>query len=403
MEYLDLESKKWKPGEWTYINKLKWGRPELEQIMKVLESDWFAGNSKFNERFEAKLVEFSGMKFAQTTNSGSAALEIAVQTLLQKGIWKRGDKILHPALTFPTSISSCIMAGLVPVFVDVDEGTYVISDDGMDKAFEIHKDIKGAIIPALLGNVPNIDKLKFHLDNKPLIIDSCDVMGSKWDGKEVGSYGDFAAYSFYGSHHISTFGVGGGLVTNNPEYASFMKSLTFWGRDFSFDTADPIESFLRRYSYQSIGMDAQMTAVQAAFGLAQFERLPEYLGERNTVFNRLHNLFLRYQDYFILPMRTDIKADVNWFCFPITIRQGTPFTREFFVKHLLDKKIEIRPIMAGNLCNHLPYSMIKSEIVGSLHNSDVVSRRGFFIPSAPMSSEQLEYYISVLEAFLKKY
>jgi CDP-6-deoxy-D-xylo-4-hexulose-3-dehydrase len=399
----NLESKKWKPGDWTYINKLQWGQPELDKITEALDSDWFAGNSKFNTNFEKKVSEFSGLKYVQTMNSGSAALEIAVQTLVQKKIWRRGDKILHPALTFPTSIASAIMAGLVPVFVDVDEGTYVISDDGMEKAFEIHPDIKGAVIPALLGNAPNIDKLKTLLDNKPLIIDSCDVMGTKWDGREIGSYGDFAAYSFYGSHHISTFGVGGALATDNPEYSVAMKSMCFWGRDFSADGLDPIQNFLRRYSYSYIGLDAQMSAVQAAFGLAQFDRLPEYLGERNAVFNRLHNLFLRYQDYFILPMRTDIKADINWFCFPITLRQGTPFTREFFVKYLLDNKIEIRPIMAGNLTNHLPYAMIKSEIVGSLHNSDVVSRRGFFIPGCPMPSDQLENYITVLEGFLKKY
>ena len=102
-------------------------------------------------------------------------------------------------------------------------------------------------------------------------------------------------------------------------------------------------------------------------------------------------------------MRTDIKADVNWFCFPITLRQGTPFTREFFVRYLYENKVEIRPIMAGNLTNHLPYTMIKSEIVGNLHNSDVVSRRGFFIPACPMSEIQLDYYINILEGFLKKY
>lgn len=402
MGFLDLKNKGWTQGQWTYINKLVWGEPELENILSVLNSDWFAGNSEFNAKFENKLKEFTGLKFFQTTNSGSAGLEVAVQTLIQKGVIKRGDKVLHPALTFPTSIASAIMAGLVPVYVDVGEGTYVIDEEKARSTLESH-DIKAAIIPALLGNAPNIDVLKNILGDRPLIIDSCDVMGTKWNNNEIGSYGDFAAYSFYGSHHISTFGVGGGVGTNNPEYADYAKSLVFWGRDFSTDGLSQIDSFLNRYSYKSIGLDAQLSAIQAAFGVAQMERLPEYLGQRNSVFNRLNSLFAQYDNYFVLPKVTSIKADVSWFCFPITLKVGTPFSREFFAKHLLDNKVEIRPIMAGSLINHEPYALSNFEIAGSLHNSEIVSRRGFFIPSAPMGSEQLENYISILESFLRKY
>jgi len=403
MGYLDLKNKQWQKGDWTFINKLVWDEKELLSLVDCLSGDWFGGNSKFNKKFEALLCNFTGIKHAQTTNSGSAALEIAVQTLVQSGVWKRGDKILHPGLTFPTSIASAILAGLVPVFVDVDEGTYVISEKEVAKALEIHPDIKGAIIPALLGNAPNMDKIKELLGDRKIILDSCDVMGTKWDEKEIGSYGDFAAYSFYGSHHLSTAGVGGALVTNNDEWATAVESMTFWGRDFSTDSLDPTENFLRRYSYRTIGLDAQMSAMQAAFGLAQFERLPEFIGERETVYRRVHRVFERYQDYFILPQRTDIKARVSWFCFPLTLKPGIPFSREFFVRFLLENKIEIRPIMAGNLTNHLPYSVIPHEIVGDLHQSDIVSRRGFFIPACPMQSDQLESYIQVLEAFLRKY
>src|SRR5690606_9815915 len=145
-DFRRLQNKEWVEGQdWIFINKLFWGEQELQKIKEVLESDWFAGNSKFNKDFENKLSQFTGMKYAQTTNSGSAALEVAVQTLVQKGIWKRGDKILHPTLTFPTSISSAIMAGLVPVYADVGEGTYVLSDEEINRAFDRYPDIAGAI------------------------------------------------------------------------------------------------------------------------------------------------------------------------------------------------------------------------------------------------------------------
>jgi len=399
---LDLKNKDWSVGQTSYINKLYWGKPEVRKVLDVLEGDWFGGNSKFNTEFEQKLAAFTGMRHFQTTNSGSAGLEVAVQTLIQKGIWKSGDKILHPALSFPTSISSAIMAGLIPVYADVGEGTYVLSDESIEKAFEKHPDIAGAIVPALLGNVPNLELLRKHLGDKPLILDSCDVMGSKWDGREVGSYGDFAAYSFYGSHHISTFGVGGGVATNNPDYARYAKSLVFWGRDFSTDGLNPVENFLRRYSYESVGLDAQMSAVQAAFGLAQLERLPEYLGQREVVFRKLQNLFSRYMDYFILPTRVSDRVDISWFCYPLTLSPNTPFSREFFVKYLLDNKVEIRPIMS-NLLDNAVFSNTNHIVIGNTRNADIVARRGFFLPACPMSEEQLDNYINTLEGFLKRY
>src|SRR5690606_14094921 len=146
---------------------------------------------------------------------------------------------------------------------------------------------------------------------------------------------------------------------------------------------------------RSIGLDAQMSAVQAAFGVAQFERLPEYLGQREAIFRRLQNLFSRYLDYFVLPTRVSSKADISWFCYPITLTPQAPFSREFFVKYLLNNKIEIRPIMAGNLTNHEPYSAVDYYSTNNTRNSDVVSRRGFFIPSCPMPIEQLEYYLEI--------
>lgn len=402
MGFMDLASKKWEMGQPILINKLVWNENELEKIIEVLASDWFAGNSKFNLEFEKELIRFSGLKHFVTTNSGSSAIEVAVQTLIQKGIWHRGDKILHPGLTFPTSISSSIFAGLIPVYADVGEGTYVLSAESIRNAFEKYPDIKGAIVPALLGNTPDIDVLLECLNGKPLILDSCDVMGSKWDDKEVGSYGTFAAYSFYGSHHISTMGVGGGLGTNNDEYADFNRSLVFWGRDFATDNLGAVENFLKRYSYKSIGLDAQMSAPQAAFGLAQLQRLPEYIGQREAIFRRLAQLFVKYQDYFILPERVSNKADVSWFCYPLTIKSNAPFTREFFVKHLVNKKIECRPVMA-TILDHFPYGSNQYLQTDDLHNASLVGRKGFFIPACPMELDQLNYYIESLEEFMEKY
>jgi len=402
MSIFDLENKKWKPGEWILINKLQWGLPEIQQLEKVLDTDWFGGNGAFNEEFESKIKRFTGAKYFQSTNSGSSALEIAIQIFIQKGIWKPGDKILHPALTFPTSISAAIMAGLVPIYMDVEPGTYVISSEKMKQAFVDYPEIKGAIIPLLIGNVPDMDLLKELLGDRPLIVDSCDTIGSQWREKEAGLYGDIFTYSFYGSHHISTFGVGGGFGTNNPEYYELGKSLAFWGRDFDVENGDRLTSFLRRYSYKTIGFDAQMSAVQAAFGSAQMDRLPEYIGQRASLFRKLQQLFAKHSDSVIQPVRVSDKADPSWFCYPITLKKKSAFTREEIVNYLLDNKIEIRPVMAL-LPDQIPYQNVPHYIVGDIQDALDVANRGFFIPCFPMSNEQEEEYLWTLRGFLDHY
>ena len=400
MTDLNLTHKKWAPGEWIFINKLQWGNPEIERVIEVLAKDWF-GHGEFNITFENGIKRFGDLRYFYSVNSGSAAIEMAVQTLVQLGLWKRGDKFLHPSLTFPTSLSTALMAGLVPVFVDVDPGTYVINAERAAQALQADPNIKGAIIPLLLGNVPDLDVLKSALGDRPLIIDSCDTMGSKWRGREAITFGDIGAYSFYGSHHISTFGVGGGVGTNNEKFAETLNSMRLWGRKFN-ERQTQLESFLNRYTYETLGLDSQMTAVQAAFGVAQLERLPEYIGKRHAIFVKLQRLFSRYMRYFILPERASDKADVSWFCYPIIVRPEAPFTRNEFAQYILDNKIEIRPIFT-NILEHPMFKGIPYLIHGTTENTEMAIDRGFFIPACPMEPEQEEYYFNVLTAFLERY
>jgi len=278
-------------NNWIYINKFIFGDLEKQKVNEVINGNWFAGNSKFNVEFENCIKRFANIKHFQLTNSGSSALEIAIQVLIQSGRIKPGDLFLHPLITFPTSLSSAVMAGLVPVFVDSDPGTYQISTEGIKQALQEYPGIKLAIIPALFGNIPDMDVLKESLGDRYLIVDSCDTIGSKWEDKEFISYGDMGAYSFYSSHHISTM-VGGGLATNNDEFYELAKSMTFWGRDFSTDNLSLVENFLKRYTYRTLGLDAQLNSISAGIGLAQMEKLPDIIGRRKYVFTKLQKLFM---------------------------------------------------------------------------------------------------------------
>lgn len=396
----NLTHKKWSPGNWVYINKLQWGEPEVKKVIDVLAEDWF-GHGRFNTDFEDAVKRFSGLKYFHTVNSGSAAIEMAVQSLIQSGRWKRGDKFLHPSLTFPTSLSSALMAGLVPVLVDTEPGTYVINAEAAAEAIKYDPNIRGAIIPLLLGNVPNLNVLKTALAGRPMIIDSCDTMGSLWDGTEAITHGTVGAYSFYGSHHISTFGVGGGVGTDDDELNDILASLRMWGRKLNVPK-DQLGSFLARYTYTTLGLDAQMTAVQAAFGLAQMDRLSEYIGKRKAIFTKLQRIFMRYMRWFIQPQRASDHADVSWFCYPIVVRSGAPFSRNDFAQYMLDNKVEIRPIFT-NILEHPMFKDVPYLVHGEIENTLQATENGFFIPACPMDEEQEEYYLGVVQAFLEKW
>lgn len=382
------------------INKFKLGQEELDNIQACIDGNWFGGNSKFNKQFEEEVERITGIKHYQSTNSGSAAIEIAVQVLIQSGKLKRGDLFVHPAVTFPTSLSSAIMAGLLPVYVDCQRGTYQIDPVELEHALQQYPEIKLAIIPALLGNIPEMDRIKSLLGDRYLIVDSCDLMGGRYDGRDFITYGDMGAFSHYGSHHISTGGVGGGLATNDDKFFELIHSMTFWGRNFDTDDLDRVNNFLKRYSYKTLGLDAQMSALQAAIGVAQIKKLPELVGQRNRIFDRLQNLFSSYISYFVLPSEVNSKSEPSWFCYPLIVKDNSVFNRESFAKYLLDNNIEVRPIMAGDITVHPPFENIGYKI-GSLPVAKETYAKGLFIPCCPMDNDEEEYYFEKLEGFLK--
>jgi CDP-6-deoxy-D-xylo-4-hexulose-3-dehydrase len=395
--------KKWENGDSVFINRVKWDNKEYENVLKVFENDWFA-QGHFNRLYQEKLAEFAGTKYALATNSGSAALHIAVETLRQSGKISTGDLFLHPMLTFPTSLSGAILSGFAPVFCDVDISTYQINIEAARKAIEEFPEITFAIIPALVGNVPDLAALRDILGDRPIIVDSCDTMGSLFDGKEITSMVDIGCYSGYASHHVTLGGVGGGLVTDNEEYYKTAKSLIYWGRDFSFDVSDQLVNFLNRYKYATIGFDAQVTEFQAAFGLAQLEKLPQVIADRKRIFWKLQGLFSKHLNWFHLPERTTDRADPSWFGYPVCLKETTPFTREEFVKYLLDNKIEIRPIFAGMLVDQKPFRDIEWWAVDfEFTNTEYVDKNGFFIAVYGLDEKAEEYYFRKLNEFLEIY
>lgn len=393
--------KQWKPGEPVTINRIVWDGIESEYLQDVLERDWF-GPGHYAAELEKQLADYTGVKYAQLTNSGSSALLMATQALKDAGYWQDGDLILHPACTFPTSCNPIWQSGLTPVFVDVEEGTYNIDAAWVEAALAQHPEIKGAIIPHLIGNIAEFDRIKEAMGARPIIEDSCDTMGGLYGGLPVGTLGDIAAMSFYGSHHITTAGVGGAALTNVARFHKLIKSMTFWGRQF-IHTGDPYFDFTQRYTYETVGYDMQMTEIQAAFGVAQMTRLEEMNRARDAQFKATHGLFMQWRDWFVLP-REHPKAKPSWFGYPVLIKESAPFDRSHFATHLLENKIEIRPLFAGNLTRQKAYRNANYVTVGELTQADRNMERALFLPAwGGMTEAQTDYLFGVISEFVEQW
>jgi len=395
-----LKWKKWKPGDPITINRVVWGAPEVDQVLKMLDGDWFAAG-RYIKEFEKQFAALVEQPHCQTLNSGTSAIFLAVQILVEEGIWKSGDKIVHPYLTFPTSMNPLLLFDLRPVLIDVDPGTCNLSCDALEIALRDHPDIRGAVIPHLLGNSPDMALVLDMLGDRLLIEDCCDTIGSKAAGQQVGTFGEAAAYSFYASHNVTTAGVGGALVTNNQGFYRKVRSMVHWGRNESRlpDNATVFARFRNRYWYTHVGYDLQMTEVQAAFGLGQLTRLPDLTAMRRRAFALLGQEMAQYEGRFILP-KVHPGNDPIWFGYPLTIPNQELYWG--LVEHLIENKIEIRPLFTGNILAHPAYQPWKAEIIkgGPSHQADLVLQGGLFLPA--WNDEQSPYVAETIHEFMRK-
>lgn len=378
--------KEWRLGDPITINRVVWGEPEERAMRRVLDGDWFGPGTQAAQ-LEAWMAMESGTEYAQCTNSGSSALLLSVQALLHTGAWRKGDLILHPACTFPTSINPIIQSGLTPVLVDVEPGTYNLDARAAEAAIRRHPKIAGAIVPHLLGNTTDIDRLTWALSGRPWVEDCCDTLGTTWRELPVGGYGVTGCFSFYGSHHITAAGVGGCLVTSDEGLYDVVRSMTFWGRE-QFKSTDPMEQFAHRYAYDTLGYDMQLSELQAAFALAQTERYPQILAGRQRRFGEMYDLFREYADWFVLPWSHE-HCTPSWFGFPLEVKNSAPFTRDEFAAHLLANKVEIRPMFAGNIAKQAAYADVPMIVDEALTQATRNLTNALFLPAWPFMTDEL--------------
>ena len=391
----------------------------VEELRLMVESslDGWLTAGRFNEEFEQKLAKFLGVKHLITVNSGSSANLVAFNTLTSPKLGDRairpGDEVIGVAAGFPTTVNPILQFGAVPVFVDVELGTYNIDVGQIEAA--ISPKTKAIMLAHTLGNPYNLDVVtslckKYDLW---LIEDCCDALGATYNGRMVGSFGDIGTLSFYPAHHI-TMGEGGAVFTNNSQLRQIAESFRDWGRDcfcppgkdntcgrrFCWKLGSLPEGYDHKYTYSHLGYNLKITDMQAACGLAQLAKADFFIQRRQEHFNYLKNRLADCEEFIILPEATAGSVP-SWFGFPMTLRDTSPTSRGDLISYLDQHKIGTRLLFAGNLTRQ-PYMIGRNfRISGELTNTDVVMRNTFWIGVQPaLSEEMLDYAASRIESFL---
>lgn len=390
-----------------------------DDIANIVDSalDGWLTSGRFTEEFQRELARFIGVRYALFVNSGSSANLVALSALTSPKLGakalKPGDEVLTVAMGFPTTVNPIIQNGLKPVLVDVELQTYDAISDRLMEA--VGPKTRAIMMAHTLGNPFNLDLVKkLCADHKLwLIEDSCDALGSTYDGQRTGSFGDLATISFYPAHHITTGE--GGAVVKSPLVSRQVESFRDWGRDcycetgkdntcqkrFEWKLGDLPEGYDHKYTYSHIGYNLKATDMQAALGVSQLKKLELFIQRRRENFDYLYRGLSEF-DSLLLPKATP-KSEPSWFGFPITIRPDSGINREALLRHLDERKIGTRLMFAGNIVRQPAYKKVEFRIVGDLKNSDTVMNQTFWIGVYPgLTTPMLDYVIESIGEFVDK-
>ncbi len=408
------------PGE-TYIRYA--GRVyDAEEMKALVDSslDFWLTAGRFAKHLEEGLSNFLGVKHCLLTNSGSSANLLAISALTSPKLGERrlkpGDEIITTACAFPTTVNPIIQNNLVPVFLDIDVGTYNIQADMVEAA--LSPKTRAIFLAHTLGNPFDLSRVMSVVRKHDLwlVEDNCDALGSKYNGQYTGTFGHIATLSFYPPHHI-TMGEGGALVTGDAQLKRLIESFRDWGRDcwcepggdntcgkrFGWQLGTLPFGYDHKYTYSHIGYNLKATDMQAAVGAAQLKKLPDFIEARRRNWGLLYEGLKKYDDYFILPGATD-NAEPSWFGFPLTVKENAPFTRNEMTNFLEENRIATRLLFAGNITRQPSFEAVKYRVHGELKNTDFIMNNTFWIGVYPgLTNEMLEYIISKFEVFLNSH
>ncbi len=388
---------------------------ELENLVESALDFWLTAGP-WGQGFENEMRKFFGAVDCLLVNSGSSANLLMVSSLTSPMLERPlgpGDEVVTPAVTFPTTLTPILQNGLVPVFVDSEVGTYNADPEAVAAA--IGPRTRALVLPHTLGNPVDLARIVPLAERHGLYLleDCCDALGSTFDGRLVGTFGHMASLSFYPAHHM-TMGEGGGVIINRGGLTRPAQSIRDWGRDcwcppgqsntcgkrFEWQLGDLPAGYDHKYIFSNLGYNLKVTDMQAAIGLAQLEKVPDFCARRRANFRRLYEGLRRWEDRLVLPCWLP-QADPSWFGLPLTVREGV--SRRDLVRFLEDRKIETRMIFCGNVLRQPAFRNIPRRVVGELTGADRVMSDTFFVGVYPgLTGEMIDYVLESFAAFFSR-
>jgi CDP-6-deoxy-D-xylo-4-hexulose-3-dehydrase len=421
-----MRDKNWTPGkDWVQYAGPFFDEKEYISSIDTLLNGWLVLGQK-GIKFENEFTKFLGKQHGVLTNSGSSSNLIMMSAMTSKRLYDlpKGTRVITPIAGFPTTVNPIFQVGFIPEFVDIDLDTLNLNLEQVEEKAKLGAKI--ITFAHVLGNPPNMRELMRIVKEYNLILleDCCDALGSTYEDKPLGSFGEMSSCSFYPAHHI-TMGEGGFVACNTKEQEIVARSFREWGRGcyctglkanllkngscgnrFSNWLPElPDEIFDHKYVYDEIGYNLKPIEIQAAMGLEQIKKLPEINSLRRRNHARLFEIFKPYEEYFILPAATEF-SDPSWFAFALTIKDGAPFKRKDIINHFESNKIQTRPYFAGNIMLQPAYKGLvdSRDVIAKYPNARKVTTDTFFLGTSPViTNEQLNYIQEILNFFVKKY
>ncbi|CAN2168821.1 WecE Predicted pyridoxal phosphate-dependent enzyme apparently involved in regulation of cell wall biogenesis [Candidatus Nanopelagicaceae bacterium] len=394
------------------------GAPEIEAAMKA-SSDFWLTSGPYTEQFESRFAKTVGMRHAFMVNSGSSANLLALSALTSPRLGERalrpGDEVITVAAGFPTTVTPILQNGLVPVYVDVDLGTYVANEEALEAA--VSPKTRAIMMAHTLGNPFNLDLVQRLAEKHNLwvIEDSCDALGGTYKGQNLGTFGDLSTFSFYPAHHITT-GEGGAVLIKKVAHKTIVESFRDWGRDcwcppgcdntclkrYEWTLGELPEGYDHKYTYSHLGYNLKSGDIQAAIGLAQLDRLDSFVELRRRNWKYLRNALQGLEEFLILPEIAP-NSDPSWFGFALTVKPNGPKTRNQIVQELNEAKIATRLLFGGNLLRQPAFMGTPRRVIGELTNTDIVMNDTFWIGVWPgLTIPMLNYMVENISRILGK-
>jgi CDP-6-deoxy-D-xylo-4-hexulose-3-dehydrase len=384
-----------------------------DDLISLLDAslDLWLTAGRYADNFEKDLACFIGTRYCLLVNSGSSANLLAISALTSHQLGDRrlkaGDEVITVAAGFPTTVAPIVQNNLVPVFVDIELGSYNADVGQIEEA--INTKTRAIFLAHTLGNPFNLDEVMKITEkyNLWLIEDNCDALGSRYREKNTGSFGHISTFSFYPAHHI-TMGEGGAVATSDPVLYKILLSLRDWGRDcwcptgrdntcgkrFSQQHGELPFGYDHKYVYSHLGYNLKVTDMQAAIGLSQLKKASSYINKRKHNFCLLSNGLEGLEEFFILPKATE-HSEPSWFGFPVAIRDNLKFDRRRLINYLESNKIGTRLLFAGNMLKQPAFTNrdIEYRVIGDLKHTDQVMNEVFWIGVWPGITEEMIAYM----------